>query len=157
MGSNPTRSILINPVEYAINLSSFCVVVGQIQQQCQCRILPFVDTFVDKTCKTCNFLSTISPFCRQPKNGVDKIGCSTDKSHCPISSPVSLQVYQTGRWLHNSYGLGVLDNGIGENNTDASSIDKNEHAVISTSISHIDSKKVPPSVILNRLLRILVQ
>ena len=32
------------------------------------------------------------------------------------------------------------------NNTDVSSVDKNESVVISTGISHIDNKKVPPSV-----------
>jgi len=32
------------------------------------------------------------------------------------------------------------------NSTDASSVDKNERVVVSTGISHTDSKKVPPSV-----------
>jgi hypothetical protein len=43
VGSNPTRSISFVLVEYGIGLDSFSVIVGQIQQQCQCRILPFVD------------------------------------------------------------------------------------------------------------------
>jgi hypothetical protein len=46
-----------------------------------------------------------------------------------ISLLVSLLIYQTRRWLHNSYSLGVLDNGMEGNNTNASSIDKNEHVV----------------------------
>ena len=43
-GSNhpPTRSTFVNRVEYGIAISSFSVIVGQIQQQCQCRILPCV-------------------------------------------------------------------------------------------------------------------
>jgi len=38
VGSNPTRSISFTPVSYGIVLSLFLVVVGQIQQKCQCRI-----------------------------------------------------------------------------------------------------------------------
>jgi hypothetical protein len=34
VGSNPTRSTFVNLVEYGIVLSSFSVIVGQIQQQC---------------------------------------------------------------------------------------------------------------------------
>src|SRR5215213_1022214 len=41
VGSNPTRSIFIHLVNYGIVLSLISVIVGQIQQQCTCYILPY--------------------------------------------------------------------------------------------------------------------
>jgi hypothetical protein len=44
--NNPTRSISCILVNYGIGLRLVLIIVGLIQQQCQCRILPFVDTFL---------------------------------------------------------------------------------------------------------------
>jgi hypothetical protein len=51
VGSTPTRSIFIDLVRYGITLRSISIIVGQIQQQCQCRILTFVRHFVRQKLK----------------------------------------------------------------------------------------------------------
>jgi hypothetical protein len=41
VGSTPTRSTFINLLEYGIVLNSILTIVGQIQQQCQIKLLSF--------------------------------------------------------------------------------------------------------------------
>ncbi|HKH87152.1 MAG TPA: hypothetical protein VKA40_11440 [Nitrososphaera sp.] len=49
-------------------MSLVSIIVGQNQQQCQCRILSFVDTFVDKNEKIITFCRQTSPPVGNPKN-----------------------------------------------------------------------------------------